>query len=245
MKRMCGSQAWGLSSALVLGSLAGGAEAGLITMTVTNLEVDGSNVVKTGTVLSAWNVNGNENLNPTINGITFLDAQPSNITFTVTGGNSAGDSTDAASVKARYTTEEMDALMKSYRSTNFSSSANARFNITFTGLIVGNQYQAQFLHDRGASSFSQMWFGDMTTGTPSSTFTANASSITSPGRRVLVDFTADATTQLFTLDAITFTNGTTFAPAVINAISLTLVPEPASLALLALGGVLLAGRRHR
>ncbi len=244
MKRERRSKTWAWGAALLLSSLAGGAEAGLITMTVTNLAVDGSNVVKTGTVLAAWNVNGNENLNPTISGITFLDTQPGNITFTVSGGTPAGDATDNATVKDRYTTPEMDALMKSYRTTNFSSSSTARFNITFTGLTIGNHYQAQFLHDRGGSSFSQMWFGDMTTGTSSSTFTANASSSTSPGRRVLVDFTADATTQLFTLDAISFSSGS-HAPAVVNAISLTLVPEPASMALLAMGGLMLLARRER
>ena len=52
---------------------------GLISISTTALQGDGSNVVNNGAPIFAWNVNGNAVESPVVNGIAFANTQPGSV----------------------------------------------------------------------------------------------------------------------------------------------------------------------
>jgi hypothetical protein len=92
----------------------------------------------------------------------------------------------------------------------------------------------QDINNAGAREM-QVFFGD-TSGTSTGFFSAGDDT----GYITTADFTADASSQLFTLQSV---DGTS-ERAVVNGLVLYTVPEPGSLALLAAGGLCLLKRRR-
>ena len=98
--------------------------------------------------------------------------------------------------------------------------------ITLSGLTNGTQYQIQFFAD--------------STGSNTQTISGSGSMNSLTGKYVTGTFTADATSQVLT---VAYTGSTNFAVA--NALTVGVVPEPATLALLGLGGLGVLLRRKR
>jgi len=97
--------------------------------------------------------------------------------------------------------------------------------ITLSGLTSGTQYQIQFFADSTGSNTQKISGSD------------SMNSLT--GKFVTGTFTADATSQVLT---VTYTDNNF---AVANALTIGVIPEPATLGLLALGGLAMLKRKRQ
>ena len=97
--------------------------------------------------------------------------------------------------------------------------------ITLSGLTNGTQYQIQFFADSTGSNTQKISGSD------------SMNSLT--GKFVTGTFTADATSQVLT---VTYTDNNF---AVANALTIGVIPEPATLGLLALGGLAMLKRKRQ
>jgi hypothetical protein len=170
------------------------AQAGLTSLSIAALDATGSNVSNNGSLVFAWNANGNATATPAVNGIPFANAQPASLAianFPALVNEGTGATTTLT--MAHYT-GDMAEVMGDYMGTN----AGANGTVTLSGLTVGAEYQAQFFHhqdiNNGAQRRVRLLFG----AGPSATAYVDAGDNT--GYVSTAVFTADASTQSFTLN---------------------------------------------
>ncbi len=180
-----------LAAALLFPCLAHG---GLNSLSITALDSDGGNLSNNGSLVFAWNVNGNAAATPVVNGIPFANAQPATVVIVnfpaiVAEGSAATPTT----ITPDHYSGPMAEVMRDYVGTNFSTNGT----VTLSGLTPGAEYQIQFLHHQDVNGGSQrrvrLLFG---TG-PSATAYVDAGDNT--GYLSTAVFTADASSQSFTL----------------------------------------------
>lgn len=209
-------------------------DAGLISISASTLSASGTEILNTGTLLAAWNVNGNAASTPTVNSIAFPNAQPAQTTLS---GLTATVS-DSTATSAHYTDSDLAEVMGDILGTN--SGANA--TITISGLTMGVTYRVQMLHhhDIGNAGARAMAIKFGTSGTQTATFNAGDNQ----GYITTAEFVADGTSQLFTAVTIGGLN----SRSILNGITVfsvpTAVPAPAALpaGLIMLGGLALRRR---
>lgn len=197
------------------------ASGAVISIGAVPLSANGAEILNTGSLVSAWDVNGGSNA--TVNGITFTTAQPSSITLT---GFSYSVTSQPTTVAVYGAGTEMAKLMEGLK----GSGVNAAATVTINNLIVGDEYRVQFIsHEAEAATNTRgMWvqFG----ATASTTPVIQATS----GYISTIVFTATSNSQNFVFHT------TTNRRSVLNAMSVfnVSVPTPAAFSS---GLVLLAG----
>ena len=212
---------------------------------------NGSFVDTTGTLAVAYNATDADLLSPTVNGVTFVGSLADN---TVTGASgesitlNGGGNNQGALEGGPFTDTDVVGLI-----------AGASFNITSVtlgGLTDGQEYLVQLIVNDARSSRADANFGvgDGSNVTAPIAFAdlnnTNEIPSSTSGDSLIGTFTADASGSVtFNVFGATSSNPDTFiaanSPSNINAIQLRAVPEPASLALLGLGGIALIGRRKK
>lgn len=254
-----------MKSRIILTSMAGmtvlavgSANAAVINWTVQTISNDASDISNAGTtVVAASGSDGGTNENlvdnvtvATVNGVAFTDA------FTLDSPSHLDTLNARANASGQY--------YEMLRFADRQSSGIATWS--FSGLTVGNTYVFQVWYsddgstaaNQGLVMAAQTYLNAGSAVTPVINGTGTAlllaevgpdSPASSPGQFATGTFIADATTQ--TLIGRAYTNllttpGTT-VNVTINAYQLRdlgVIPEPGSLALLGLGGLLIAGRRR-
>lgn len=241
-----------LAAAATSALAAGMANAATITWTVntiTNTEADVSNVGTT--IIAASGSDGGTNANvvdnvtvATVNGVVFTDA------FTLDTPSHLDTLGNRANATGQY-----------YEMLRFADRQGSGIGTwTFNGLTVGQQYlfQVWYSDDVGVATRAGLVMGATTYASSPVTPVLNGAgtallraelapdAANSPGQFATGTFTADSTTQILIGRAYTNLDSTpaTTSNLTINAYQLRLVPEPSSLALLGLGGLLM-GRRRR
>lgn len=198
--------------------------------------LDGTSVVlNTGTPVVGWNAGGGSDV--TINGVLFQQNPDDNTgvdlvstsNSTVTGANSDDF------------TGNFQTLMSNIAFNGNAGTPNFRsFTVTLEGLTIGQRYSTQFLsYQSGSTRNFTIYYGDDTSG--SSTPVSVSSS--GPGQSRIATFDAEATTQAF----LFYSTGTSVVP-IVNAVAVTAIPEPSTVALLfsvGVGALLLSRRRAR
>ncbi|BCX46566.1 hypothetical protein HAHE_04740 [Haloferula helveola] len=179
----------------------------------------------TGTLVEAFNgVSSNQtpaSFDTTVNGVTFLG---NNTLFSETGSGTNNTSDLSAGTNAGDAT--YDLLLSNVE---FGGPASQTISVGNGNLVIGNQYliQVWFVDDRAAQDSRVMLFGD-----------GNGSNVLLNDQYAVGTFTADATSQ----DLLTEAQG--FGRAHLTAYQIRAIPEPSSLLMLSLAGVLFFRRRH-
>jgi hypothetical protein len=197
-----------------------------------------SDVSTTGSLVAAFNMFGTT---VAVNGVTFTAFSVTAGSTTATNGNFSFSESPAMLVtpnnlgSASAPFSNLSANYRTLLSTAISTSDNNTLTLTMTGLTLGLTYQFQWWVN--ASNFPNSGFDTTATSGPqvvtldSNTTNANGG----VGQMVIGTFSAGANFQTI---AFTGTNSTQ-APTV-NAFQLRVIPEPGSLALLAVGGASIA-----
>jgi hypothetical protein len=206
--------------------------------TPTTLLDNGSNLVGGSNVLTAVSftnparvapfTSSNPPPNPVINGITFtgIAGNGSNTYFT---SNGAGLDSNRAS--GRPSTAAIYPLI--YDATR-SANNSTNLDLTLRNLTIGSFYNVQLVFSSGDANRNLFVLSGASTSAQVNYGTTNGPKI------VTATFTADATTQVFTMTGLGLNNRSQLSGFV-----LTAAPEPGTLAFLALGGTLVLARRRR
>lgn len=216
---------------------------------------DGGFVDTAGNVAVAYNATATVGGTTTVNGVTFTNAQFGDV---VTG---VGTETIRLT-PARVSTDNNQGA---FGDGSFSSNVDNVFDliggasfrvedIILEGLSIGTQYQIQVItNDARRNDAFKVGFSD---GVSAANITGVSDLNNNPasgggeasGDYILGTFTATAASMSI---RVTGTNNGTVPPTVnnaseaqVNAVQLRVVPEPGSLALLSLGGLLIARRRR-
>lgn len=217
------------ASALLLGVTDASAA---VTLNNAQLSYNGAEILNTGTLIFAWDTNGNGVTDPIVNGITFNKVQPGSVSFS---GNFSTNIVDHVATSGLYgSNAAMAELMDSFTANNGDGQGTV---MTISGLSIGQQYRIQMLHHQVATAGTrdmEVHFGTLGTDPGSGAFSAAGNN----GRIVTITFDATATSQSFFIRA--GGNDRT----VLNGAVLFAVPEP-SAALLGGLGVLAMLRRRR
>jgi hypothetical protein len=230
------------ASAAAIG-LAGSAIAAPITWgTPTGISAD-TDVVTTGTLVNAIN-GGDGTVSPTVNGVTFTGlAGTAEVHGSVSSGNiTISTSSDWPPIRGDVATFGSASggfanLSPSYQSllkSGLWQDATPYDTITLSNLTVGTQYIFQFWANDSRPSGRNVTLTD-----PNSNAVIlheDQGTTSNAGQFVTGTFTADATSE-----AITLTGSSSSILA--NAMQLRAVPEPASLSLLGVAGLMLLNRR--
>ncbi len=204
------------------------------TITTEDLAADGSNLDNSNTILWAYNfVQDKDGVSDqTINGVTFTPYEAAEAGTNTDLGLAGFDGMGANNTPISTTMGITDAALAEVMTERWQTpgSGTPSFStITLKDLSIGAEYRLQMLG--GQDSSDRGW--DVEVGSDTLGVLAQKNT---PGQLVTVEFTAGATTLDVILDPES-------GRGVLNAAALTLVPEPASLALLSLGGALVLSRR--
>lgn len=190
--------------------VSGHCRGGVVSLATAALASDGSNLATDGSLVCAWNVNGNAAVTPVVKGIPFPNTRPATIdigTAFVALVNEGSVATPTTITMDHYS-GDMAEVMGDYVATNFSANGT----VTLSGLTVGAEYQVQFLHHQDVNASTQRRVRVLFGTGPSATGFVDAGDNT--GYISTVVFTADTTTQTFTL------NPASGARAMLNAVIL-------------------------
>ncbi len=195
-----------------------------------------TDVITTGSLVAAYDYNEDAG-SVTINTVTFttqtLGGGGLN-TFTNDGG--PGSFGAASGAFAALTNDDYKSLLSSAVFANPTPAPT----FTFNGLTIGSNYIVQvWVNNSGSANAASRTIG-ITAGNTATLDQNNAAGVGGVGEFVVGTFTADAATQVFTVSS------SAGAPLVNAAqVRLAPVPEPASVALIGLGSLLVLGRRNR
>lgn len=226
-----------IAAAAVAAALAFSSHAATITW-LTPQDITGSetDISTTGTGLLGYN-GAADNSSQTVNGVTFSNSgvgkndytyTQSGVTMTLTGFNgnfspwanyNPGSGEGVPSLTGDYLTLLEDGAY---------SQGSASGSINLSGLSIGNEYEVQLwvIDGRNATNAAR-----------TQVLTGSTDTTMSYKQYVIGTFKADSTVQSIAID------GSSFGLQV-NAFQLRLVPEPGSLALFAIGSVLIVRRRR-
>ncbi len=195
-----------------------------------------ADVSTTGTLLGAFNVGAPGVATTVVNGVTFAglvvagtSVTSGNFNLSIVGGFS--NYNDAGS-----TSPPFSGLSAQYQ-TLLSSAAGAvstPFTLTMSGLVVAQIYQFEWWNNDSAIAVN--YFTTATAGN-ALTLATNGGPVGGVGQFGIGTFVADATTQVITFPAQ--------GPSSLNGFQLRQVPEPATWAMLAIGGVCILACRQR
>ncbi len=178
------------------------------TMSISAADPTGGNIVNNGSLVFAWNVNGNAtNPLPVVNGMTFANTAPASGPSATIAGFPAAVNEVGGATQTHYS-GDMAKVMGDYVGTNFSTNGT----VTLSGLTVGGLYRVQFLHHQDINTDAQRTLRVLFGTGPSATNYAGAGD--EIGYVSNVVFTAASTSQVFTL------NPTTGARAMLNGVVL-------------------------
>ena len=242
-----------LSGLTVVLAFAGQATAAPI-WDVTTLTSDGSNIDTSGVIDTPFAFNIDHDSDPddaTVNGILFTgfpgsqSPAPVSVTsgmLTITDNDTLEDATGATNGTGDDYNTSFSIIMDEYYQTSGSGAMNnpdfGPIVIAIDSLTVGQPYRLQMLHDTEVESDrGQKMIFDNGTGTPieSAEFFTSRDAL---GKISSIDFVASQTTHEFEVFA-------TDGRGQLNGIVLqTVIPEPASVALLGLGGLMMLPRRR-
>jgi hypothetical protein len=193
-----------------------------------------------GSLVAAFNMVGG---NVTVNGVTFA-------AFPVTGGSTSATNgnfsfSESPGILVTWTTlgsasapfSNLSANYQTLLSTAISTDANNTLTLVMSGLVTGQQYEFEWWLNAASNSSA----GFLTTATATNSVslddnTTNANG--GVGQYVIGTFTANAGSE-----TITFNGTSTGQAPTINAFQLRAVPEPSTMSILLLGGVVISGAR--
>ncbi len=238
---------------LALALMAGTASAATFTLTtgINASTQTGATLIDndTGTYQVAANVGGTTSQNVTVDGTVFLGA--SGVTNSVTANgvtiawtNAGGGGSEENSGNNDYGDAgdgNLEDLMVDlvFSGRKESGGDDSDIFVTVSGLTDGVQYRVQLLMDAAGTNPVFRDYVAITDGTIS---TAGFQVGTSGGASAIYNFTADNTgTVNLTLDG---DESGSFVRTVLNGVSVYQVPEPASMALFGLGGLMMIRRRR-
>jgi hypothetical protein len=225
--------------ALSLGA-AGRADAGVITWGPATTISGDADVSTDGVLIAAFNTGGPDERTTTVNGVTFATLAlhgnvftSGNFTFSHSNPNPSflfNDSVGSSS-------PPFSTLSLPYQRLLASFAGGAPFTLTISGLAVGFPYEFEWWSSTSSPALS----GILTTATAGNGVSLNLNTtgqVGGVGQFAVGTFTADDTQEViaFTGGPLTFLDGFQLREIV--------VPEPASLALFALGGLGLVGWRR-
>ncbi len=203
-----------------------------------------TNVRNDGSLVAAFNMNGNA---VTVNGVPFASwtfpfmattTTMGNFTITESPGHLLAYST-LGSASAPFA--NLSSNYQTLLSSAVSSDDNNAITLTINGLTIGQTYELQWWLN--ASQYNGSGTGFRTTASAPLPVTLDdntTNAIGGVGQTVVGTFTAGDT-----FETITFTGADSTQAPTINAFQFRAVPEPSSLALLALGGLLAAAGRRQ
>jgi hypothetical protein len=211
----------------------------------TNISGD-SNVLNGGALVGAFNMNGPA---VTVNGVTFASFTYPFMATSATNGaftfnESPGHLLAASGLGS--TSAPFSNLSSSYQtllSTAVTTDDNNTLTLTITGLTLGDHYQFQWFLNGSNTAGVDNFRTTATAPNPVSLDDNTTNAIGGTGQFVIGTFTAGATQEI-----ITFTGADTTQAPTVNAFQLrdiSAVPEPGTLALLAIGTVIAALRRRK
>ena len=202
-----------------------------------------TNVATDGTLVAAFNMNGNAIV---VNSVTFASftypfmattATSGNFTFTESPGHMLAESGFGSG------NSPFGGLSANYQSllgTAVSTDDNNTLTLTISGLTGGQQYEFQWWLNDSISPNS----GFLTTATATNSVSLDdntTNAIGGVGQFVIGTFTAAPGGN----ETITFTGTDPTQAPTINAFQLRAVPEPSTMSILLVGGVIIAGFKIR
>jgi hypothetical protein len=225
---------------LLLGEAGRAAAAPITWSPATNISGD-TDVSTDGTLVAAFNIGAPDVPTTTVNGVTFTGLGLSGKTFT-SGNFTFSHSNPNASFLFNdndgSTNPPFSTLSAPYQALLSSIAGGAPFTLTINGLTVGRGYEFEWWSSVSAQPLS----GILDTATAGNGVSLNIDTtgqVGGIGQFAIGTFTADGPAEViqFTGGPLTFLDG--FELRDVSA-----VPEPSSLALLALGGAAVAGWRR-
>lgn len=218
-----------IASLTVIALLAGSVSAATITRET--LASDGSNVDTSGTTVFAWNPAGNADV--TFKGITWDTDQPGTLSFvTYGGGTHPYWQEDQPGIAAAYTDANLAAMMEDYLQGGYQSN-NLSMRFTISGITENQEYRLQLLTD-----FDRDFSGRLVK------YVLSGYGVETDHDRnrqdlVMIDFVGDSSGEAIVEFRASSGYGT------VSGVLLQEVPEPATMGLLAVGGLALLRRRRR
>lgn len=200
-----------------------------------------SDVITDGVLFQASNFGNSSVTNQTINGVTF-EAAIRTGTTTETWGNVTLSPTVAASANFLGSATTGSAAYNAMLAQTLWNVGQPSV-FTINGLTDGQNYMLQYwVNDSrsiGSLGSRSVTFQDDSGGMTSDAVLEHVGPTGNLGQYIVGTFTADGTSQVVNLVQSGSTEG------VLNAFQIRNIPEPASLGLLAIGGLLVGSRRRR
>jgi hypothetical protein len=205
----------------------------------TNVAGD-TDVSTDGTLIAAFNTGGPDITATTINGVTFAKLSLSGNVFTFGNFRFTHNNPNPSFLFNDHvgsSSPPFSNLSASYQTLLSSFTGGAPFNLTMSGLTLGREYEFEWWTNISSSSAT----GLITTATAGNNVGLNANTtglVGGDGQFAIGSFLADGPSETiaFTGGPLTFFDGFELRGSA--------VPEPSSLALLALGGTAVACRRR-
>jgi hypothetical protein len=198
-----------------------------------------TDVSTVGTLIAAFNTGGPDIPTTTVNGVTFEALALQGNTFTsgnFTFSHSKPNQAFLFNDHVGSSSPPFSTLSPPYQALLSSFTGGAPFTLTISGLTVGQGYEFEWWANVSSPALSGV-FATATAGNSVALNGNTTGQVGGVGQFAIGTFTADAPTE-----AITF-SGAPLTLSELDGFELREIPEPSSVALLALGGAAVAGWR--